>query len=70
MDANFAFSLWNNRFDPRDPDEITDYVYFDVKLVSNRFVNNTVEVNITEVPLHRCNENDKFYEPVHGQEDF
>ena len=41
LQANFAFGLWSNTFDPLTPEEIQDYVYFEARIKAVSFDSET-----------------------------
>ena len=61
------FSLWSNDFMiPHNLSLIEDYVQFDAVISNKGFENNQPTFNVEKLPLHPCNDEDKFFEPVDG----
>ena len=65
LNANFAFGLWSNKFEPIDPRNVSDYVRFEADMLETSYDINTGQ-NITMVPLntHICNDDDIFFKPL------
>ena len=61
LQANFMFSLWSNDYKvPHNLTNIEDYVQFQATLTKNTYLTeeNVGAFEVTEVPLHSCNETD------------
>ena len=37
LNANFAFGLWSNKFNPIDPRNVSDYVKFEAAMLETSF---------------------------------
>ena len=71
MQANFAFGLWSNTWNPLNLTDIEDYVKLEASLVNRTYIPG-VGPTVTYEPLglHFCNGTDNFFEPLEAQEKF